>query len=235
MDKHTELELIRQSVLNCRACGLREGIRAPVPMSGNKTPDVVVIGGGPSSQDIKAGIPWSGRVGYYLRGLLYEAGIQSDRIAWMNVVCCGSSPKQSHIDACRLNARRQMQALEAPYTLVLGATAVSALVPFRVTLKEMQGMWWKLGQSWTMATIDPSSAAYGYAAMAEGVLKRDLAKFATGVVFGDLHKPKLQEHCLRCEKWSSNYELGIPFCNQHVPRTHRRVKTFQQLDLLGEL
>lgn len=238
MDKSTELQLLRQSILHCEACSLREGISAPVPMSGNTKPLVTVIGAGPDPHDIKRGVPWSGKVGYYTRALLWEAGIHADKVAWMNVVCCGPTPKQGHIDACRLNTRRQLQALNAPYTLILGSVALGALAPFKVSLKELRGVWWKLPPSggWTMATLHPSATAHGYASSQEGVLKRDIQTFATSVTFGDLHKPKLRENCLRCDKWASHFVQGIPFCNEHVPhRMKKKDPGYFQMNLLGEL
>lgn len=236
MDKSTELHLLKQSILHCTSCNLRDGIRAPVPMSGSTSPKVTIIGGGPNGTDTKNGMAWSGRLGNYTRSLLTNAGINVKDVAWMNIVCCGDNPKQAHIDACRLNCRRQLGALDAPYTLIFGGVAVGALVPFRVTLAELRGIWWKLpGGQWTMATYHPASTMFKHSFNQEAMLKRDLQKFATSVIFKDLHKPKLQENCLRCMKWASNFIHGIPFCNDHAPQRLRKVKDFEQLNLLGDL
>jgi hypothetical protein len=135
-----------------------------------------------------------------------------------------------------LNLRRQLGALDAPYALVLGGVALSALVPFRVSLREMRGVWWKLNSGqWAMAVTHPAATMHKYSQTQEATLKRDLQKFATAVIFGDLHKPKLMEHCLRCERWSNNFVQGIPFCSEHVPHRMRKEKDGQQLNLLGEL
>jgi DNA polymerase len=235
VDKATDLKLLRQSIIHCEKCSLHEGV-TPVPFSGSHTPLVTVVGTGPGKTELATGQAWSGKTGIYTKKLLREAGIDLHGCAWMNVVCCGDEPKQVHIDACRLHARRQLATLDAPYTLVLGGVALGAMLPFRTTLGALRGLWWRPSHGgWAMATYHPASLVHGYAPNQEAVVKRDLERFAGSVLMRDLKPPKVSEYCIKCNKWAGFFIQGIPFCREHNPKRLKKIEYDEQMTLLEEL
>jgi DNA polymerase len=205
---------------------------APVPMSGVLSPKIVAVGTGPGIQERRKGLPWVGKVGMYTKKLLQDLDYPMSDMAWMNVVCCGESPKPQHVNACRLHCRRQLAAVNAPYTLVFGLIAAQALLDIDITMKSVHGLWCKSPtKGWMMATYHPASVFHAHAPKQEQELKNDLDKFVQSVRLADLKKPTLSENCVKCYKVATVYSSGIPFCRRHFPASKRVYEPVDQLSL----
>lgn len=229
MDRRTEVELVRESIINCHNCDLRTSTPVPmsVPLRGAK---VAVIGSGPGRAELRRGKPWVGPVGIFTKDLLSLAGIDLSSVAWLNAVCCGSEPKMRHIEACRMHLRRQLNAINAEHTLVFGQVATNSLLGTAIPMKRLHGHWWKLpNRRWAMATYHPASTKH--APHQEALLKADIDKFAQSVLLQDLAPPHLTEHCITCNTLATYFVQGIPFCRRHIPSVKQPREPAPQLSL----
>ena len=228
-----KIEIAQAIVKECHNCELRKEGMTPVPIQGHENSKVVVIGTGPAYYEIRDGVPWVGKVGRFTRKLVHDVGLRS--VSWMNAVACSDAPSQEHILACRSNLYDQINATNAKFALLLGAPALSSLHPFRLVLRDVHGLWWKLttGQ-WAMATYHPATVYHGYTPQYEVSLRHDLDEFAGSVLLEDLKPPKLSEHCIVCGKWKTYDQQGIPFCSECYPK-QKRHKGYTQLNLLEGL
>lgn len=233
MDKNTQISLVKDAIHGCHACSLRT--TTPVAFSGSTSPKILVVGQGPGIEELRAGVPWIGKTGRYLKQLLTRMDIPRHNIAWMNVVGCGDNPKQAHIDACRIHTMRQIQVLNSPFILVCGSVALGALLDIPdLRIRDIHGLWWRLNKSWAMAVQHPAAILHNKgSANMEAELLRDLEKLKGAALFGDLMKPKLHEYCIRCGRTGIYFISGIPFCKTHVPPSKRPKAMMEQLSLFG--
>lgn len=88
---------------------------------------VLLVGEAPGAQEDESGVPFVGRSGQLLDGLLTEVGFRRADVAVANVLKCrppgNRKPKRPEVSACRPWLRRQIE-LAAPRVIVtLGGTA----------------------------------------------------------------------------------------------------------------
>jgi hypothetical protein len=120
---------------------------------------------------------------------------------------------------------------EGSYALVLGAEALGSVLPVRVALSDVRGRWWKLSTGqWAMASYHPGVVSHGYSPKQEALLQQDIEKFMASVVFEDLVKPTVSDHCVRCTRYATYFINKLGFCQEHTPR-QRRTKTWTQIAL----
>lgn len=146
----TMLEVIEQ-VVTCRECGLVNHCQSPVPMSSQRDartvampssasrlpsapgPSFTVLGEAPGRIEDQRGEPFVGPTGLFLRRKLRHAGAL-DRAVFMNSVCCfprleeDHKPSPEHTRACRPNLKAQLETVEGPWVLCVGAYALRSLV-----------------------------------------------------------------------------------------------------------
>src|SRR6478609_9169780 len=93
-----------------------------------QSPLLMLVGEAPGAQEDQAGLPFIGRSGELLDGLLAEVGIDRAEVAVANVLKCrppGNRPPRRHeITACRPWLERQLQLAHPTVVVALGSTAV---------------------------------------------------------------------------------------------------------------
>lgn len=132
-------QFVRDQILRCTGCELREGARSPVsftapplaPLAGGTPPSLLIIGEGPGATEDREGKPFVGVSGQLLRNLLREVGIDPESCAWTNTVQCfgNKTPGPSHVEACRRNKWDVVQLIQPEYILIFGAVALSGFRP----------------------------------------------------------------------------------------------------------
>jgi uracil-DNA glycosylase len=163
------MRALRQAAAGCTACPLHRDATQTVFGEGLVRSDVMVIGEVPGDREDLEGHPFVGPAGRVLRHALDLARIEPDRVYTTNVVKhfkferrgkrrIHQRPNRSEMAACRPWLDAELDVVGPRAILLLGATAVSALVgrDARVTRLRGQVIDSDLAEL-VSATVHPSS------------------------------------------------------------------------------
>jgi len=182
---------------------------------------VAVLGEAPGRAEDKVGRPFVGPAGQLLRRLMYDAGIDADSLAWINVVSCfpDRTPTAREIDACTPNRLAQLEVLAPSHLLVTGSVALSTVRPdLKITqvhgrlLSDIPGRW--------LFPVHHPSVALRNPPLVE-VLAKDLAKWAT-IICSDRPWDHVALSCVTCGRLADRYDPdGLGWCGGHLARGMR--------------
>lgn len=106
----------------------------PVMPVGPRVPDAVLVGDVPSREDVRNNEPLSGPTGKQLDDLLFDAGLQRERLLLINAVAClPTEPRTAKairkaVNCCRPFVRSVLRALPKDIPVALmGAAAVQSV------------------------------------------------------------------------------------------------------------
>jgi uracil-DNA glycosylase len=140
----TDLPALQRELAGCRLC-LARGLRVesmPV-FSTRARADAFLIGQAPGSQEAERRVPFTGPAGRRLRAWLAPAGLGDEssfyaRLAIGSVVRCfpgkrpgggDRPPPAAVVRTCAPWLRRELELIEAPLLVVVGAVALAELFP----------------------------------------------------------------------------------------------------------
>ena len=128
---------------------------------GNPDAQVMVIGEAPGASEDAQGLPFVGRSGQLLDQLLMQAGLSSDRDLFItNVVKCrppdNRKPSAKELSACRPWIEEQIAIVDPAVVILVGATAVSAMLGLKQAMRSLRGVWIKQDQRSWLPIFHPS-------------------------------------------------------------------------------
>jgi uracil-DNA glycosylase family 4 len=89
--------------------------------------DVLLVGEAPGAQEDETGVPFIGRSGQLLDGLLRDAGLHREQVAVTNVLKCrppgNRKPRRAEVTRCRPWLDRQLDLVDPAVVVALGVTA----------------------------------------------------------------------------------------------------------------
>ncbi len=152
---------LRREVLACRRCGLRAGCRGVAFGEGNLQTRLMLIGEGPGEQEDIQGRPFVGRAGQLLDRILAASGWPREAVYIANVVKCrppgNRIPTPEEREACLPNLRAQMRLIQPKIIVLLGATALQALIDPAARITRLRGQWVEGDGVWYMPTYHPAA------------------------------------------------------------------------------
>jgi DNA polymerase len=90
------------------------------------------VGEAPGAQEDETGVPFVGRSGQLLDGLLGDAGLRRDQVAVANVLKCrppaNRKPRRAEVSRCRPWLDRQVDLVDPVVVVALGGTAAEWFV-----------------------------------------------------------------------------------------------------------
>ena len=135
-------EQLSHNIESCQACGLAAGCRRKVPGQGDPHAPLMLIGEGPGEQEDRQGLAFVGPAGQLLTRMLAAISLPRDRVYICNVVKCrppnNRQPTPEEMAACLPHLRGQAALVRPRVILLLGATAVAAVLALRVDSAEAQ-------------------------------------------------------------------------------------------------
>jgi uracil-DNA glycosylase len=130
--KESLMRMLEGEILECKKCPLHLRRTNAVPGTGNYNAKLMIIGEGPGRDEDIQGKPFVGKAGKLLTQLLSEIGISREEVYITNVVKCrppdNRVPEESEIEACRDYLRRQIEIINPKIILLLGSTALKAVI-----------------------------------------------------------------------------------------------------------
>ena len=123
-------EQLRETVRDCRACGLCNGRKQAVFGVGAVTGPWLFVGEGPGADEDEQGDPFVGQAGRLLDSMLAAAGLERGRDTYVaNVVKCrppgNRTPTADEAKACAAFLDRQIDLVNPKIIVALGKTAAA--------------------------------------------------------------------------------------------------------------
>ena len=150
----------------CRRCGLAATRQQVVVGRGNPNARLLLVGEAPGAQEEVCGQPFVGRSGRLLEAMLAAAGLDSERDLYIaNVIKCrppgNRKPSRTEIETCRPWLERQIAMVRPQLVLLVGATALEALLGVKGGITKLRGQWLHLEASQGPDQPSPNQAAQG--------------------------------------------------------------------------
>lgn len=155
-----QLEELEKEVLTCRQCGLRAGCQQVV--FGEGRPGLFVIGEGPGADEDRLGRPFVGAAGQLLDKILAAGGFDRKTNAYIaNVVKCrppaNRIPTAQECAACLPHLKAQLEILKPKIVLLLGATALHAVLQSPLGITRARGIWQEQDGIYYLPTFHPAA------------------------------------------------------------------------------
>lgn len=154
-------ELLQENILRCESCELGKGCIQKVPGQGDPTAPLMLIGEGPGEQEDRQGLAFVGPAGQLLTKMLAAIQLPRERVFICNVVKCrpprNRQPSPEEMQACIGHLRGQVALVKPRIILLLGATAVSAVLGPDYRITRCRGKWFERKGVWILATYHPSA------------------------------------------------------------------------------
>ena len=135
---------LRQTILDCRVCGLCAKRTQAVPGVGDEQADWLFIGEGPGAEEDARGEPFVGQAGRLLDAMLAAIDLaRDDNVYIANAVKCrppgNRTPEAAEMAACWPYLKRQIALVRPKVIVLLGKAAVHAVLGEDGSLASMRG------------------------------------------------------------------------------------------------
>lgn len=123
-----------RSTPQCGACGLFKECQTPkIQVQGQGGKGILIVGEAPGKDEDEQGTFFVGKAGQHLRRVLRSLDFDIDKDAWVtNALICrppkNRAPNALEVDYCRPNLAKAIATLQPKVIIVLGGTAVAAVV-----------------------------------------------------------------------------------------------------------
>jgi uracil-DNA glycosylase len=130
-ERRADLVGLYHEASGCVRCPLHQGRTKVVFGSGNADADLMFVGEAPGMHEDQQGLPFVGRAGKLLDGLLEGVGLQRADVFIANVLKCrppgNRDPQPEEIDTCKPYLHRQVELIEPKVICTLGNFATKLL------------------------------------------------------------------------------------------------------------
>lgn len=160
-DDLSDLEAVARAARDCQRCKLGGMRKNAVPGEGNPHARIVWIGEGPGADEDEQGRPFVGAAGRLLDRLIVAMGLAREEVFIGNVVKCrppnNREPEPDEVHACLPYLARQIELIRPEIIVILGATALKALIDPKAYITRMRGKWIERGGIMIMPTFHPAA------------------------------------------------------------------------------
>ena len=174
---NSELETVRQNVIECTKCELAKTRTNSVPGKGNFQSDVIFVGEAAGRNEDKNGEPFVGIAGQRLNLALEGAGVSRESIYITNVVKCrppnNRVPTISERNTCHDYLQKEISIINPKIICILGNTAFNSILGGSEITK-YRGKIVKKDKQFYFLTVHPAATIYNQELIT--VLKEDIVK-----------------------------------------------------------
>jgi uracil-DNA glycosylase family 4 len=137
-------EELEREALACTKCPLATQGRSQVVFGdGDPGADLVFVGEGPGAEEDRQGIPFVGRAGQLLTGLIADIGLRREDVYIANVVKCrppgNRDPLPDEIDTCRPYLEGQLGFIDPAVVVTLGNFSTKLLLDTKEGITKLRG------------------------------------------------------------------------------------------------
>lgn len=157
-----ELLAISQEVSGCTKCKLHTERKNAVFGMGNPFAEIMIIGEGPGQEEDDQGLPFVGKSGQLLDKILLACGFTREANVYIaNIVKCrppqNRDPELEEKNSCLPWLYQQIGLIRPQIIVLLGATALKALIDPQAKITKIRGKWMEWETFWVMPTFHPSA------------------------------------------------------------------------------
>ena len=146
-DKAKKLEKLKKSISNIKNCELKKSATNIVFADGNPKAKIMLIGEGPGSNEDQEGLPFVGRAGALLDKMLASIDLNRKNVYITNVVNYrppeNRRPTEEEISKYLPYLKKHIEIINPKILVLLGSTALNALVGNEVVISKARGQWIK--------------------------------------------------------------------------------------------
>lgn len=157
---HTELQVLHQSLMDCKACKLCEHRTQVVFGCGDPKARLVFVGEGPGADEDAQGEPFVGRAGQLLTKMIIAMGLSRSEVYICNVVKCrppaNRDPEVDEIAACEPFLKQQLALIRPEIIIGLGRYACQTLLQTQIPMSKIRGEWHQYEGIKFMPTFHPA-------------------------------------------------------------------------------
>lgn len=151
-----------REVQECTRCELYLKRTQAVLGGGNPFSELMLIGEGPGEEEDRQGVPFVGKSGQLLDKILAAAGFSKEENVYItNIVKCrppgNREPNPEERAACLPFLMRQIELIQPGIIVLLGSTALKALINPEGRITKMRGKWITWNGIQVIPTYHPSA------------------------------------------------------------------------------
>ena len=143
-NKASNIDELKNFVCSFEGCNLKKMATNTVFCDGNQNSDIMVIGEAPGNHEDLRGIPFCGDSGELLNSMFKSIGLTRDKNYYItNVIFWrppgNRRPTDEELSICRPFVERHIELFKPKIIILVGATAMSAILNTNDTISSMRG------------------------------------------------------------------------------------------------
>ena len=146
-DKSNSLESLKKSILNIKNCDLKKQAKNIVFCDGNPKAKIMLVGEAPGANEDQEGLPFVGRAGMLLDKMLAAINLDRNKVYISNIVNYrppeNRRPTDNEIKRYLPFITRHIEIINPKILVLLGSTAMNALIGNDIVISKMRGKWIK--------------------------------------------------------------------------------------------
>ena len=147
-NKYQDLKNLREKISEIKNCKLKENASNLVFSDGNPNSKIMIIGEGPGANEDKEGLPFVGRAGQLLDKMLNAINLNREAVYITNVVNFrppeNRKPTEREVERYLPYLKRHIEIIKPKIILLLGSTAMNALLSNTDVISKMRGKWYEI-------------------------------------------------------------------------------------------
>lgn len=159
-DRAQSLAELREIIEKFDGCPLKKSARSTVFGAGNPQARLMIVGEAPGAEEDRQGLPFVGASGHLLDKMLQSIGLKREDVYITNILPwrppANRKPSQEESALMTPFVRRHIALVQPKVLLLLGGSAVSALMNIGDGIIKTRGRWLKYEHGGTVADAMPS-------------------------------------------------------------------------------
>ena len=144
-DKLDNLDKLKKAIHNIRNCSLKDNAKNMVFSDGNPRSKIMLIGEAPGANEDQEGLPFVGRAGALLDKMLSAINLDRKKVYISNIINYrppeNRRPTDEEIRRYLPFITKHIEIINPKILVLLGSTAMSALIGNEVVISKMRGKW----------------------------------------------------------------------------------------------
>ena len=144
-DKIKSLKFLKKSITDLKNCDLKKKAKNIVFGDGNPKSNIMLVGEAPGANEDEEGLPFVGRAGILLDKMLASINLNREKVYISNIVNYrppeNRRPTDEEIDRYLPFIKKHIQIINPKILILLGSTAMNALVGKNAVISKMRGRW----------------------------------------------------------------------------------------------
>ena len=144
-NKANNLERLKKSISEVKNCTLKKNAKNLVFSDGNPKSKIMLIGEAPGANEDEEGLPFVGRAGALLDKMLSAIDLDRKKVYISNIINFrppdNRRPTEEEIERYLPFIIRHIEIINPKILVLLGSTAMNALIGNEVVISKMRGKW----------------------------------------------------------------------------------------------